>query len=138
MVNVELTGWLIQSFRSLGYKEVADAVEVAVKHRRGYAQCRCLFPDHRDSTPSFTVYWDKRGYSWYCFGCNRGGRALSQLPRGEGLADLIQQEFLFDDSGGDETAEFVSLSTAARETLQLGDEAGWRQIVRAIEHNNEE
>lgn len=39
----------------------------------GY-MCRCLFPDHEDRTPSFSVDLFKKLY--HCFGCGRGGNAI--------------------------------------------------------------
>jgi len=37
--------------------------------------CRCPFPKHTDITPSFTIY--KKTNSYYCFGCQRGGNAVT-------------------------------------------------------------
>lgn len=34
----------------------------------------CPFPDHRDDTPSFTLYPSNN--SFYCFGCGRGGSVI--------------------------------------------------------------
>jgi DNA primase len=35
---------------------------------------RCLFDDHDDNDPSFTVY--DGGKRFHCFGCGRGGDAI--------------------------------------------------------------
>jgi DNA primase len=40
------------------------------KNGRGFV-CRCPFPDHEDSTPSFVVTPSEN--LWNCFGCGRGG-----------------------------------------------------------------
>jgi DNA primase len=40
------------------------------KNGKGYV-CRCPFPDHEDSTPSFVV--TPKENLFHCFGCNRGG-----------------------------------------------------------------
>ncbi len=34
----------------------------------------CPIPDHKDATPSFTIY--AKSGRWYCFGCSRGGDLL--------------------------------------------------------------
>ena len=36
---------------------------------------RCILPDHEDKTPSFVVY--ERDDSFYCFGCQVGGDAIT-------------------------------------------------------------
>jgi DNA primase len=36
---------------------------------------RCILPDHEDKTPSFVVY--ERTDSFYCFGCQVGGDAIT-------------------------------------------------------------
>jgi DNA primase len=42
----------------------------------------CPIPDHKDRTPSFTVY--VANDSWYCFGCLRGGDILDLWMACEG------------------------------------------------------
>lgn len=42
------------------------------KNGRGFV-CRCPFPDHEDSTPSFVVTPSEN--LWNCFGCGQIGRA---------------------------------------------------------------
>ncbi len=38
---------------------------------------RCPNPDHEDRTPSFHIWPDEDGGSWWCFGCSRGGDVLN-------------------------------------------------------------
>jgi DNA primase len=45
---------------------------------------RCPFPDHRDSKPSFSMNEGKGLF--HCFGCNRGGNAVSFLQIMHGLS----------------------------------------------------
>lgn len=40
----------------------------------GYLQCSCIFPEHKDRNPSFTVYRDSNRF--YCYGCGRGGSVI--------------------------------------------------------------
>jgi DNA primase len=44
-----------------------------VKRTPGGFISTCPFPDHSDSTPSFVMYPDTQSY--YCFGCNKSGKA---------------------------------------------------------------
>jgi len=37
-------------------------------------QVRCPFPNHRDSTPSFTIYFETN--TWFCFGGCGGGDSI--------------------------------------------------------------
>jgi hypothetical protein len=60
--------------------------------------CRCPFPKHRDLTPSFVIY--KKSDSYYCFGCNRGGNAVTfvkdflGVPKKEAIARLKDRHLI--------------------------------------------
>jgi DNA primase len=49
-----------------------------------------LCPFHKEQTPSFTLYPSTK--SWYCYGCHKGGDALSllQLLTGQTFLDVLQ------------------------------------------------
>lgn len=49
---------------------------------RNYSAC-CPLPGHDDTSPSFTVYSDGRGF--YCFGCCRGGDAIAFVQERHGF-----------------------------------------------------
>lgn len=47
----------------------------------------CPFPDHDDSTPSFVIYPDERGY---CFGCHKGGDIIDLTRIYFGISDFYE------------------------------------------------
>ena len=53
---------------------IAREAGVSLKRIGANLVCRCPFPDHEDSKPSFTVYLNKQSY--YCYGCRRGGDVI--------------------------------------------------------------
>jgi hypothetical protein len=67
-------------------KEQISCLDVADYHAAGQGgswrregvdrwRRRCILPDHEDKTPSFVVY--ERTNSFYCFGCEVGGDAIT-------------------------------------------------------------
>jgi DNA primase len=52
----------------------------------------CPFPDHREKTPSFSVNEAKQIF--YCFGCKKGGNALTFLQTYQGMTFPQSIEFL--------------------------------------------
>lgn len=52
----------------------------------------CPFPSHKDSKPSFNVNPDKRIFK--CFGCNRGGNAISFVMEYQGCTFVEAIKFL--------------------------------------------
>ena len=55
-------------------------------------QGRCPFPDHNDSSPSFSVSRTKQIY--HCFGCGKSGNIFTFLRDHEGLSFMESVEFL--------------------------------------------
>ena len=71
-------------------KERLDIVAVAERYglhpdRRG----KCLCPFHSEKTPSFSISREKK--VWYCFGCGKGGDAVSLAA---GLLGISQTDAL--------------------------------------------
>lgn len=65
---------------------------------RGKYQCSCPYPDHHDSTPSFTIYVESN--SFFCFGCRRSGgyRAFLSLMDPAALAEMSMDIEMLEDS----------------------------------------
>jgi len=57
----------------------------------GSQQIRCIFPDHEDSTPSFTYYPEDENYHYHCFGCNKHGDIFDLIHELEGISDYGKQ-----------------------------------------------
>ena len=55
----------------LGVRDVAARGE--------WLSCRCLFPDHDDRHPSFSIH--ALSGAWRCFGCHRNGGDVIALWR---------------------------------------------------------
>lgn len=52
----------------------------------------CPYPDHNESTPSFSIH-PTRGF-YKCFGCGRGGDTITFLQEVQGMSYLEAMEFL--------------------------------------------
>ncbi len=57
----------------------------------------CPFPDHKEKTPSFSVNEIKQVY--YCFGCQRGGNAITFMKDYRAMGFLQAMEYLADLAG---------------------------------------
>lgn len=90
----------------------------------GGSRLKALCPFHAEKTPSFTVNRDRQ--SFYCFGCEKGGDAITFLREHEGLGfrEALEQlaegkgirlpEFGAMDRGrGDERTQILSLGKLA-------------------------
>lgn len=72
-----------------------DIVQIVGTHvelkNAGGGRMKALCPFHREKTPSFVVSQDRQSY--HCFGCGKGGDALSFIMEHEGLhfAEALQQ-----------------------------------------------
>ena len=72
-----------------------DIVQVVGTHvelkNAGAGRMKALCPFHREKTPSFVVNQDRQHY--HCFGCGKGGDALSFVMEQEGLqfSEALQQ-----------------------------------------------
>jgi hypothetical protein len=76
--------------------EVAREMGVKLHRMMGgrYSAC-CPFPNHKDDTPSFSVYEDKQNYT--CYGCNSTGdiidlvKNISEISFFEAIQRLIER-----------------------------------------------
>lgn len=61
--------------------------------RRGdsHYDCRCPFPYHKDSNPSFSIDYKNGGWVWFCYGCSAGGTTVDFFRKyyGETLEEAI-------------------------------------------------
>ena len=68
-------------------KAATDIVEVIANYIElkpaGHARHKALCPFHQEKTPSFVVNQDTQ--SFFCFGCEKGGDALTFLQEIDGL-----------------------------------------------------
>lgn len=79
----------------------------------GGGRFKALCPFHREKTPSFTVSTDRQAY--HCFGCSKGGDALSFMMEYHGMSFAEALQSLADRSGvklpemsaGDHKADFL-------------------------------
>ena len=55
--------------------DIVELIGGYVTLKRSGSQYKGLCPFHSEKTPSFTVYPDSRSY--YCFGCQSGGDAIT-------------------------------------------------------------
>ncbi|MBI3118203.1 MAG: DNA primase [Candidatus Hydrogenedentes bacterium] len=68
----------------LAANDIADIVGVSVELKAaGSARLKGLCPFHHEKTPSFVV--DRHRQTFHCFGCGKGGDALSFLTEHDGL-----------------------------------------------------
>jgi len=75
--------WDDHKRRVLSVVNIADVVRAHVELKRSGTSLKGLCPFHREKTPSFHVYED-RGF-FKCFGCGKGGDAITFLRETEGL-----------------------------------------------------
>src|SRR5919201_3323235 len=71
---------------------IAEIVSARTQLRRSGARFTGLCPFHDERTPSFSVSPDKGTY--YCFGCQKGGDAISFVEETEGVDFVGAIEFL--------------------------------------------
>ena len=59
-----------------------------LRRDNGDYQCRCPFPFHQDSKPSFSVQCRSGGWFWYCYGCGVGGTIIEFVERYYSLSSV--------------------------------------------------
>ena len=64
------------STTSLTVEEFVNKHATKIRSNRGGWIIPCLYPDHKDSTPSFHINWDGL---FYCWGCGRKGNFATLL-----------------------------------------------------------
>lgn len=77
----------------------------------------CPFPDHREKTPSFSVSPAKQLY--HCFGCKRGGNALTFVR------DFYQWDFV-------SAVQFLAQKVGMEVPVPEADRSHWDQKKRAL------
>ena len=70
--------------RILAGVDIHSLISVHVSLKKVGRVLQGLCPFHTESTPSFTVYPDTK--SFFCFGCNVGGDAITFVRRVHGLS----------------------------------------------------
>ena len=73
---------------------IVDLVEARTRLRKVGARYTGLCPFHQEKTPSFSVSPDRGTY--YCFGCQAGGDAISFVRETESLDFVGAIEWLAD------------------------------------------
>lgn len=82
----------------LGASDIVDVVGAAIELKpAGTGRFKALCPFHTEKTPSFTVSRDRQMFK--CFGCDKGGDAISFLRDFEGLTFIEALEKLADRGG---------------------------------------
>lgn len=77
--------------------DIEDVISSYVDLKRAGRNVKGLCPFHNEKTPSFTVFPDTK--SFYCFGCNASGDAISFVMRIENLAYVEAVKLLADRAG---------------------------------------
>ncbi len=80
-----------------GRIDIEDVISSYVDLKRAGRNVKGLCPFHNEKTPSFTVFPDTK--SFYCFGCNASGDAISFIMRIENLAYVEAVKLLADRAG---------------------------------------
>lgn len=80
-----------------GRIDIEDVISSYVDLKRAGRNVKGLCPFHNEKTPSFTVFPDTK--SFYCFGCNASGDAISFIMRIENLAYVEAVKLLADRVG---------------------------------------
>lgn len=75
--------------------------KVGKPNASGDVLIRCLFPDHSDSTPSFSMSVTTRGYWGSCFGCGRGFNAVTLLRDVRKIESSEERRRIVQSYGGD-------------------------------------
>ncbi len=77
--------------------DIEDLIGEYVDLKRAGRLSKGLCPFHNEKTPSFVVYEDTR--SFYCFGCGKGGDAITFIRDIENLEYIEAVKFLADRAG---------------------------------------
>lgn len=77
--------------------DIVDLIGEYVDLKRAGRLSKGLCPFHNEKTPSFVVYEDTR--SFYCFGCGKGGDAITFVRDIENLEYIEAVKFLADRAG---------------------------------------
>lgn len=77
--------------------DIEDVISSYVDLKRAGRNVKGLCPFHNEKTPSFTVFPDTK--SFYCFGCNASGDAISFIMRIENLAYVEAVKLLAERAG---------------------------------------
>ena len=77
--------------------DIEELIGEYVQLKRAGRLSKGLCPFHSEKTPSFVVYPDTRSY--YCFGCTKGGDAITFIRDIENLDYIEAVKFLADRAG---------------------------------------
>jgi len=127
----------------------------------GDYNCRCPFPFHKDSKPSFSLQYRDGGWKWYCYGCGTGGTVVEFVMRyfslspSDAVAKLCDQFEISNDpksyieamkrAEGTKSlkkefeSEFIRISSLCRGLLRdyPGDKETLREVKNAYVEANE-
>lgn len=124
------------------------------RHDNGDYICRCPFPFHKDSKPSFSLQYRDGGWKWYCYGCSAGGTAVEFVMRyfsitlSEAVSRICDQFEISNDpksyieamkkAEGTKSikkefeSEFIRISSMCRNMLR--DYPGDKETLRAVKN----